>query len=63
MNLLIIIYVAFVSLIILALVIFMLKLLNRIKKTMWNTNLILKIIPESILSQQDQDQIKAFFVS
>ena len=48
---------------IVSLVIFVLVYFRRLKLTMWNTNLLLKIIPYKMLSQDDAMMLKKFFVN
>eukprot|EP00347_Sterkiella_histriomuscorum_P001462 403371946 len=60
---LIIIYVVFLVIIIVSILIFFLYALKRLRSTMWNTNLILKIIPSDVVSKKDAEKIKSFFVN
>eukprot|EP00347_Sterkiella_histriomuscorum_P008635 403344343 len=60
---LIIIYVIFITILVIALLYFQLHLLRKIRLIMWNTNLMLKIIPQECLMKEDKGLLKSFIVS
>eukprot|EP00347_Sterkiella_histriomuscorum_P022071 403331786 len=60
---LIIIYVIFLTIIVVSILIFFLYALKKLRSTMWNTNLMLKIIPQDVISKKDVEKIRSFFVN
>ncbi|CDW88868.1 pas domain s-box family protein [Stylonychia lemnae] len=60
---LVIVYVIFIFLIFAAIIVFFLFALQKLRDSMWNTNLMLKIIPQDAMDRNDNEKIKSFFVS
>jgi hypothetical protein len=61
LNNFIIVFTIFFGLLIVALIYYVFFAFNRLKKTMWNTNLLLKIIPISDIDKHDKEDLKDFF--
>jgi len=63
LKLFIIVFAIFVSLLTVFMAVCSFYGFKRLRRSMWNSNIILKIIPEKIFKKKDQDRLKEFFMS
>jgi len=58
LNDFIILYCIFIAILIASMIYASVFVFKKLRKSMWNTNMLLKIIPPSILTKKDEEKLK-----